>query len=64
MELGVPEKDSSEGQPRIRRLTPEGVALSFFGRFSKGVAGKGGLGSSGTTPDLQPGYSRPTGVMD
>jgi hypothetical protein len=64
MELGVPEKDSSEGQPRIRRLTPEGVALSFFGRFSKGVTEEGGLGSSGTTPDLQPGYSRPTGVMD
>jgi len=64
MEKGVPERDLRERQTKIRRLTPEGVALSFFGRFSKSKAEEGGLGSSGTTPDLLPGYGRPTGVMD
>jgi hypothetical protein len=59
----VPERDLSEGQPRIRRLTPEGVALSFFGRFSKSEDEKDSLGSSGNTPEILPGYGRPTGVM-
>jgi hypothetical protein len=64
MEMGVPERDLLERQSRIRRLTPEGVALIFLGRFSKSEAEESGLGSSGTTPELLPGYGRPTGVMD
>jgi len=64
MEEDVPERELFKGQPKIRRLTPVGVALSLFGRFSKSETGKGELGSSAATAELLLSYGCPAGVMD
>jgi hypothetical protein len=63
MEEDVPERELFKEQPRIRRLTPVGVALSLFDRFSKSEAEEDELGSSATTAELLLGNGRPAGVM-